>query len=78
MLTAAKVLDRYFLDARCMALEIAAMLDRYDLARQRSDGVPPGGDERIEKLYQALAIVADRKAPPARARRLLELFSDPV
>lgn len=78
MLAAEKVLDKYFLDARCMALEIGALLDRYDLARQRSNGAPQAPDERLEKLYRALAVVADRKAAPDRAERLLVLFSDPA
>jgi len=76
MLTAQKVLDKYFLDARCMLLEIAATLDRYD---QGGEGQGDGGaDPRLEKLYESLAILADRKAAPDRARRLLTLFSDPV
>ncbi len=78
MLTDQKVLDKYFLDARCMALEIGATLDRHDLARQRSNGAPRPSDPRLEKLYRALAILADRKAAPDRAERLLALFSDPV
>ena len=72
MLTAEQVLDNYFLDARCMLLEIAATLDRYDRAGSGGD------DPRLEKLYQALTDLADRKVAPERAERLLTLFSDPV
>ncbi len=77
MLTAEKVLDRYFLDLRCMVLEIGAALDRYDAAAERGNGAPREADDRLEKLFQALDLVADRRAPPDRAQRLLELFSDP-
>lgn len=71
MLTAERVLDEYFLDNRCMLLEIAAMLDRYDAA---------GGanDPRLEKIYRSLSILAEKNTTPDRAERLLELFSDPV
>lgn len=72
MLTAEEVLDKYFLDARCMLLEVAATLDRYDRAG------PSGGDPRLEKLHEAISIVADRRAAADRAERLLTLFSDPV
>ena len=76
MLTAEQVLDKYFLDARCMLLEIAATLDRYDRA---DEGQGNGSaDPRLEKLYESLAILADRKSTPDRAERLLTLFSDPV
>ena len=81
MLTADRVLDEYFLENRCMLLEIAAMLDRLDDARRR-DGEPAGAadddDPRLDKIFESLAILADRGAPPGRARKLLELFSDPV
>ncbi len=73
MLTAEQVLDKYFLDARCMLLEVAATLDRFD----RAEG-GGSGDPRLDKLHEALAIVADRQASADRAERLLTLFSDPV
>ena len=38
MLTADKVLDHYYLDTRCMLIEIAALLDRYDRAVDRAWG----------------------------------------
>jgi len=78
MLTAQQVLDHYFLESRCMLLEIAATLDRYDLAEGRA-GQPAGsGDARLEKIYQSLALLADRDSAANRAERLLKLFSDPV
>ena len=78
MLTAQEVLDKYFLDARCMLLEIAATLDRYDRAGGGQGGSSASADPRLEKLYESLGIVADRSASPDRAERLLTLFSDPV
>ena len=72
MLKAAEVLDHYFLDLRCMLLEIAATLDRHDRA------AADGDDPRLSRLYQSLEILADRATPPNRAERLLHLFSDPA
>lgn len=78
MLTAEQVLDEYFLENRSMLLEIAATLDRHDAASSRT-GDPAGGtDPRLEKIYQSLAILADRKAGPNRSEQLLRLFSEPV
>ena len=73
MLTSEQVLDAYFLDNRCMLLEIAATLDRYDRAGGRS-----ADDPRLENLYKALSILVDRGATPDRTERLQVLFSDPV
>ena len=80
MLTAEQVLDQYFLENRCMLLEIAAALDRYDAARRR-DGESTAAaaeDPRLENIFQSLSILADRGAAADRAERLLGLFSDPV
>ena len=38
MLTAGEVVDTYYLDVRCMLLEIAATLDRLDRADVEDDG----------------------------------------
>lgn len=78
MLTAEQVLDEYFLDNRCMLLEIGAMLDRYDAACRRDGGSGGATDARLEKIYTSLAILADRNAADDRAARLLTLFSDPA
>ena len=72
MLTAQKVLDHYFLETRCMLLEIGATLDRFDRAPDRA------GDERLEKIYRSLAILAERETTADRSERLLNLFSDPA
>ncbi len=79
MLSPSEVLDTYFLDVRCMLLEIAATLDRLDTAANR---VPESSnvlaDPRLERIYQSLAILADRKSRQDRAETLLGLFSDPA
>ena len=73
MLTPDKVLDNYYLDTRCMLVEIAAMLDRHDRA------APPGGsggDDRLDQIYQALTLLAERETSSNRGERLLNLFSE--
>ena len=73
MLTPDNVLSKYYLDTRCMLIEIAAMLDRYDRA------APPGaagGDDRLDQIYQALTLLAERETPSNRSERLLNLFSE--
>ena len=71
------VLDRYYLDCRCMLLELAATLDRYDRTP-----VPPGdgrpADERLLRIGQAIAVLAQPSAEPNRTERILHLLSDPV
>lgn len=77
MLTAGEVLGTYFLETRCQLLEIGALLDRLDRAAAGS----PGDlllDERLAKIYQSLALLAEPETTPDRAERLLNLFSDPV
>ena len=78
MLTAEQVMDAYFLDVRCMLLEIAGTLDRHDAACARAGGDGGWGDPRLEKIYQSLRILADEQAGPGRAERLLNLFSEPA
>jgi hypothetical protein len=78
MLTADQVVDTYFLEARHMLLEIAALLDRHDAAVARDGGHPGNGRATAAKLAalrDALAIL--REAAPARERTvaLLELFA---
>ncbi|MCP4191138.1 MAG: hypothetical protein GY768_10975 [Planctomycetaceae bacterium] len=70
-----EVLDSYYLEARCQLLEIAAMLDRYD--RAHDGGTEPAHDNRIERMYESLAMLSQRKTAANRSERLLNLFSDP-
>ncbi len=76
MLTADKVLDLYFLDTRCMLIEIAALLDRYDRAAQAEPDAPAPDADRLDRIYQALTLLAERDTAPDRSERLLNLFSD--
>ena len=79
MLTAPKALELYYLETRCMLLEIAAVLDRIDRGAQ-SDSDGNGKtlrDPRLDRIYQSLELLAERPAEPNRAERLLNLFSDP-
>lgn len=76
MLTTEKVLDTYFLDTRCMLLEIGATLDRLDHAAEAGSDETPVGDPRLQKIYQSLALLAEKETGPDRAERLLNLFSD--
>lgn len=77
MQTPQQVLDAYFLDTRCMLVEIGATLDRHDRATV-GHGAPAAADGRIDKLRSALALLAESDATPDRAERILMLFSDPV
>jgi hypothetical protein len=74
MLTASEVLTTYFLDTRCMLLEIGATLDRLDLAAEREGGDLQ--DARLQQIRDALQLLAQRDATADRAERLLHLFSD--
>lgn len=76
MLTAAKVLDNYFLDTRCMLIEIAATLDRYDRAVQSAAEKSRTGDDRIDRIYQSLTLLAERETTADRSERILNIFSD--
>lgn len=78
MLSAPEVLDRYYLETRCQLLELAATLDRLDLAVEREGNTTVAADPRLERLRTTLDMLADRKATPDRAERVLRLFSDPA
>ncbi|MCE9592278.1 MAG: hypothetical protein K8S99_17365 [Planctomycetes bacterium] len=67
--TRTQVADLYFMEHRAKTLDVAAFLDRHDRA---------AGDEdfRVAQLRQAAAILTDGK--PDRAKRILELMSDPT
>jgi hypothetical protein len=69
-LTAAKVLDREFLEIRWELIDLAASLDRI----QRAPG-PLSDDPRMDKITQALGILAAHA--PARAEQIEILFSLP-
>ena len=74
MLTPDGVLDNYFLDTRCMLIEIASTLDRYDRAAEQSGAT--NADDRLDQIYQALTLLAERETTSNRGERLLNLFSE--
>lgn len=69
-LSSKTALDAYFLEARCKILDLAAILDRIGRGAQSGEA---GGDPRLAKIRQALAVLADES--PARAERIQQIFS---
>ena len=67
-----KVVDRYFMEHRAKLLDVAAFLDRIDRSAAPADAQD---DFRVEAMQRAIALLIDEKGE--RARRVLELFSDP-
>ena len=69
LMTRQKVLDLYFMDARCKLIEIAAFLDRVDRAEGEADF-------RWNAFREALSHLDD--GDPGRAEAVLRSFSDPT
>jgi len=67
-----KVVDRYFMEHRAKLLDVAAFLDRVDRSEAPADS---DEDFRVQALQRAIALLIDEKGD--RAKRILELFSDP-
>lgn len=67
-----EVVDRYFLDARAKAIDVAAFLDRVDRATPRDPRA--GEDFRVRALREVLAVLLESK--PGRAKRVLDRLSD--
>jgi hypothetical protein len=75
-LSAAEIIEQYFMEHRAKLIDIAAFFDRWDRARD-AKAAPTGKDDfRVKALRAALEIARDDK--PNRACRVLELFSDPT
>jgi hypothetical protein len=68
-MTRQKVLDLYFMDARCKLIEIAAFLDRVD----RAEG---SADFRLEAFREAMRHLAAGES--GRAEAVLRSLSDPT
>lgn len=82
MLSAEQVAETYFLESRHMLLEIAAHFDRYDAAAARDKAQPAngrvtgrGGDGRMARLREAVAILVAASSDRERTVALLELFA---
>lgn len=68
--TAAELLERYYLDARCHLLETAAFFDRLE----RADGFAKIRDDaRYQRLLAALTILQNETP---RTENFLNLFSE--
>lgn len=68
------VIERYYLDCRCMLLELAATLDRHDRAPGPPEN-PQTADPRLLLLQRSMEILAHPSARPDRTARILELLS---
>ncbi|MFM7287022.1 MAG: hypothetical protein ACKOEL_07040 [Planctomycetota bacterium] len=68
-LTRPQVVDLYFMEHRARLLDVAAFLDRVDRAGAGDD------DFRMQAFRRAVSVLQDGR--PERARRILELLSDP-
>ena len=75
MLKPQNVIDTYYLEARCMILEIAAVFDRYDASVER-EGAPAGDERKLQCLREAMQLTADPKEHNNRAEKLLTLFAN--
>jgi hypothetical protein len=76
MLSPQQVVDTYFLEARHMLLEIAALLDRHDAAVARTgDDGGRAVAAKLATLREALAVLQRQPAAGERTVELLELFA---
>jgi hypothetical protein len=69
-LTAPDALEKYFLEARCKLLDLAAILDRVSRG-EKLDQVM--ADPRLTRIQEALKIVGS--STPNRAEQIQQLFS---
>lgn len=76
MLSPEQVVEKDYLEHRYMLLEIAAYLDRYDAAVERTGQSAPSTAQRKLKLIdQALSVLRNPASGQGRAHDLLELFA---
>jgi hypothetical protein len=69
--------ERHYVECRCLLLELAATLDRYDQALSAFHGNQAGDKDRL-LLQQAIQVLAVPSAQPDRAESILRLLSDPI
>ena len=68
-MTRQQVLDRYFMDARCKLIDIAAFLDRVDRSKGKDDF-------RLKAFKEALGKLEGRRKN--KAEQVLLTFSEPT
>ena len=71
-----QIVDFYFMEHRAKVLDIAAFLDRIDRAGDHPQASQRDVDFRIGALMDAVKVLTDGKGD--RARRVLEIWSDPT
>jgi hypothetical protein len=72
-----QTIDRYFMEHRAKLLDVAAFLDRIDRSAPAGDTSTDADDDfRVEAMRRAIQLLIDEKGD--RAKRVLELFSDPT
>jgi len=74
MLTPQEIIDSEYLESRCALIEIAATLDRYDIAVEQS-GSATENSEKLDCLRNAFALLAKPETSTNRAEQLLHLFA---
>ncbi len=67
-----QTIDAYFMEHRAKLLDIAAFLDRIDRSASEASETE---DFRMAAFKSALDVLSDSE--PQRAKRVLEVFSDP-
>lgn len=74
MLNFESIVTREWLQGRYHLLEIAAMLDRMDIAAKR-EGLNAQNDQRVQKLRNALSLITQTH-DATRAERILMMLCD--
>jgi len=74
MLTPQQVIDNYFLENRHMLLEVAAFLDRFDVAVDHTGGIA-GEAKKLDVIRASLEQLQRKDAATSRVERLLKLFA---
>ena len=72
-LSRSQAIELYFMEHRAKLIDLAAFLDRVERA---ADDPGEREDFRMAAFHEAIEILSDDK--PHRARRVLELLSDPT
>ncbi|TWT41442.1 hypothetical protein [Botrimarina hoheduenensis] len=74
MLTPQQVIDRYYLEHRCMLLEIGAFLDRYNAATEAA-GHHADNTHKLDLLREAFQQLQGPAPSEGHAASLLQLFA---